>query len=102
MKTIELTDAQFQFLGSVLGHYFCGQHPELEPLYGKFRQLNNDESFGELSINPMLSRNFCIYLNPPMVGRVVSFNVPHGPNEKACLVEIEKIIKQFNGELISD
>lgn len=101
MKTIELTDDQFQFLGSVIGHHLCGRHPETDRLYDKLKVANKDISFEKLSINTGLSRPDCIYLNAPMVGRVISYNVPAGRNNAACQQEIEAIIKKFSGEVIS-
>lgn len=99
MKTITLSDEQFQLLGSLIGHCFCGDHPQLMNIYNVLREQNDSESFPEPPVDQTRNSGYPVYLQAPMVGRVISFNIASARNERLTR-ELVLVIKQHGGEVI--
>lgn len=100
MKTIELSDAEFLFLGSLMGYCFCGNHPLIMPVYKKLLKQHDAESFNPPVTDLELSRPDCLYIKAPEIGKVISYNIPAGPSDALCRNEILAVIKKYNGEHI--
>jgi len=99
MKTITLSDEQFQLLGSLIGHCFCGDHPQLMNIYNVLREQNDSESFPEPPVDQTKSHSDRLYLQAPRMGRVISFNISSVRNERLTR-ELVAVIKQHGGEVI--
>lgn len=100
MKRLELSDAEFQLLGSLIGHCFCGIHPVLPKLYDHLYELNGQISFDPPVMDVEKSSDGLIYLLPSMIGKVVSYNIPAGRAAERCRAEIEDVIRKYSGVMI--
>ena len=100
MKTLELSEEEFQFLGSLIGHCFCGNHPTLMAIFSPLNRLNNGNSFDAPHLNHQKSRPGCLYLEAPYIGKVLSYNIQAGRAAQACQREIEEVIQRYNGVVI--
>ena len=100
MKTIELSEEEFLFLGSILGHCLCGDHPLIMPIYRSMLALHNEEGFYPPVIDLTRGRPDCLYIKAPTVGKVISYNIKSGRDDNLCRAEILKVIEKYEGELI--
>ena len=99
MKTLNLTEEEFQLLGKLIGTCFCGDEPLLQQIYDKLYEMNGDTTFGPPSINEERSTKNCLYLTRS-VGVVLSYNVPIQAKQ-ALQDDLEGILKLHGATLIS-
>jgi hypothetical protein len=95
MKTIELSDSEFQLLGSLMGNCFCGNDPRVMSIFRVLSTLNNEQEFDKPNVEEMK----LIYVKAPIIGKVVSYNVPLDREAQLSRL-IKKAIQDCNGVLI--
>ena len=99
MKTIELSEQELKLLGGLIGQCFCGDNPVLQSIYEALLKAHNGKFFPE----PPVSKddNFrSIYVEAPTIGKVISYNIKAGDQERLCHAEILNVIKKYKGVII--
>ena len=99
MKTIALSEDEFRLLGSLIGQCFCGDNPHLQSIYETLLKAHNGKFFPEPPVRKDDSFR-SIYVEAPTIGKVISYNIRAGVQERMCQAEILNVIKKYEGVII--
>ena len=100
MKTLELTEKEFDFVGSIFGNHITGWDPSTNTVFRKLCWLKPDGSFPALDIDESNRRPGCLHLKRPEIGRVISYNVSVAENAD-LEHQIKNLIQAHGGTVIS-